>query len=141
MKLDCIEFARSRAYPPRVSAFTRPFWEGLAEGRWQTTGCASCDKLTFPPKPVCPHCWSDQMTWRAMPSAGTLYSWTRIHAAPSVFVAEAPYVVGIVDLDGGLRIAARLIERDGVPPRVGERVEVVTLKYVDGPLFGARLVA
>lgn len=141
MKLDCIEFARPRAYPPRVSAFTRPFWDGLAEGLWRTTGCTACGKLTFPPKAVCPHCWSDAMTWRALPAGGTLYSWTRIHAAPSAFVAETPYAVCIVDLDGGLRIAARLIERDGTPPRVGDRVDMISLLYQDGPLFGARPVA
>ena len=31
--LESIAVARTRAYPPRVSAFTQTFWEGLREGR------------------------------------------------------------------------------------------------------------
>jgi uncharacterized OB-fold protein len=136
--LALIPVERERAYPPRVSAFTQPFWEGLRSGRWQTTCCEACGKATFPPKPVCPHCWSERMAWRPIPSRGTLYSWTRIHAAPKVFVAEAPYAVGVVDLDNGLRLATRLVERDGRPLACGMPVELVVLQYTDGPLLAAR---
>jgi uncharacterized protein len=146
MTLDTISVARARAYPPRISAFTQPFWQGLAQGRWQTTCCDACGKFTFPPKPICPHCWSDKMQWKDLSKRGTLYSWTRIHAAPKVFTDEAPYAVCVVDLDIGLpglpnlRIATRLIEREGVELRCGIPVEVVALQYEDGPLFASRPV-
>ena len=90
MTLEMIPVGRTRAYPPRVSAFTQPFWEGLRAGRWQSTCCEACGKSTFPPKPVCPHCWSDRMAWKDLAARGTLYSWTRIHSAPKVFVDEGP---------------------------------------------------
>lgn len=138
--LQSIPVTRRRAYPPRVSAFTRTFWEGLREGRWQTTCCAACGKFTFPPKPVCPHCWTEQMAWKPLGARGTLYSWTRIHAAPKVFVEEAPYAVCVVDLDVGLRIATRLVERDGRPFTCDMAVELVVLQYEDGPLLAARPV-
>jgi uncharacterized OB-fold protein len=142
MTLPIVPVPRARSYPPRVSAFTQPFWEGLAQGRWQTTSCEDCGRLTFPPKPVCPHCWGERMVWKALPSRGTLYAWTRIHSAPKVFTDEAPYAVGIVDLDlqGGLRIAARLLEDPRKPLACGMGVEVVVLGYEDGPLFAARAV-
>src|SRR5205823_13128109 len=82
MTLELIPVARPRAYPPRVSAFTQPFWNGLRAGQWQTTCCEACGKYTFPPKPVCPHCWSERMAWKDLGARGTLYSWTRIHSAP-----------------------------------------------------------
>lgn len=138
MTLDSISVARKRAYPPRVSAFTQPFWQGLAQGKWQSTCCEACGKFTFPPKPVCPHCWSDRMRWADLDMRGTLYSWTRIHAAPKVFVDEAPYAVCVVDLDIGLRIATRLIEREGVEFKPGIPMEIVVLQYEDGPLFASR---
>jgi uncharacterized OB-fold protein len=59
-----------------------------------------------------------------------------IHAAPAVFRAEAPYRVGIVDLDEGLRIATRILCE--APPALDASVEIVVLRYVDGPLFAAR---
>jgi uncharacterized OB-fold protein len=133
LRLDAV-----RAYPPRVSAFTRDFWSALDQGRWITTRCKACDRQTFPPKPVCPHCWSADIEWSDLGTRGTLYSWTRIHAAPAVFSAEAPYAVGIVDLDEGIRLACRLVERDRRPPQIGQVVEMLVLRYRAGPIFAAR---
>lgn len=130
-----------RAYPPRTSVFTKTFWDGLAQGRWQTTCCEACGKQTFPPRPICPHCWSDSVVWSPLSARGTLYSWTRIHAAPAVFAAEAPYAVGIVDLDSNIRLACRLLDTPGVEWRPGMAVEMAVLQYEDGPLFAARAVA
>lgn len=139
MTLEMIPVARERAYPPRVSAFTKPFWEGLAKGTWQSTCCDACGKFTFPPKPVCPHCWSDKMAWKPLTSKGTLYAWSRIHSAPTVFIDEAPYAVCVVDLDIGLRIATRLVEGVGGSDfQCGTPVELVVLQYRDGPLLGSR---
>lgn len=134
--LPSLPVAGQRSYPPRVSTFTRPFWDGLRRGQWQTTSCKDCGRQTFPPKPVCPHCWSGQMEWTALPAHGTLYSWTRIHAAPTAFAGETPYAIGIVDLDCGLRLACRLV--DGVQPSIGMAVEMAVLQFDDGPLFAAR---
>jgi uncharacterized OB-fold protein len=138
MTLESIPVARTRAYPPRVSAFTQPFWEGLRAGKWQSTCCEACGKSTFPPKPVCPHCWSDRMAWKDLAARGTLYSWTRIHSAPKVFVDEAPYAVCVVDLENGLRIATRLVDLPGKEFQCGMPVELVVLQYEDGPLLGSR---
>lgn len=140
MKLDIISVATPRVYPPRVSEFTRPFWNALAEGRFITTQCRSCEKFSFPPKPICPHCWSADVAWNELRSSGSLYSWTRIHAAPAAFAVEAPYVVGIVDLDQGVRLACRLVTHERVEWVVGARVEMVVLAYQDGPLLAARPV-
>lgn len=96
--------------------------------------------MTFPPKPVCPHCWSTKVSWCSLGSRGTLYSWTRIHAAPAAFSGEAPYAVGIVDLDDGVRLACRLSEREGSDLKVGQRVEMQVLLYEDGALFAAKSI-
>jgi uncharacterized OB-fold protein len=141
MTLPIIPVARARAYPPRVSAFTKVFWEGLADGQWQTTRCEACGKFTFPPKKICPHCWSDRMRWAELDDHGVLYSWTRVHAAPQAFADETPYALGIVDLDIGLRIATRLVEMEGVALVPGITMRVVVLKYEDGPLLACRPTA
>lgn len=138
MNLEAISIARKRSYPPRVSAFTQPFWQGLQMRRWQTTCCDACGKFSFPPKPVCPHCWSEKVSWQALSTRGTLYSWTRIHFAPSAFVPEAPFAVGIVDLEVGLRLATRVIDAPGHALTPGIPVDMVALLYEDGPLFAAR---
>lgn len=138
MSLSQLPIDSDRAYPPRLSEFTTTFWSALGEGRWVTTRCLNCSRQTFPPRPVCPHCWSPDVEWSDLGTRGTLYSWTRIHAAPAVFAGEAPYAVGIVDLEDGIRLACRLVEREEAPLRVGQPVEMLVLRYRDGPLFGAR---
>jgi uncharacterized OB-fold protein len=127
---------RRRAFPPRMSEFTRRFWQGLAAGRFETTRCDDCARLTFPPKPFCPHCWSQRVTWVPLSGNGKLYSQTVVHAAPAAFQDEVPYRVGIVDLIEGVRIATRVLA--DIEPKLDTAVEIVVLSYRDGPLFAAR---
>jgi uncharacterized protein len=134
--LEIIDIARSRAYPPRVSAFTRRFWDGLAEGRLQTTQCAACGRFSFPPKFFCPHCWHREVAWAPLSGRGRLYAATAVHAAPMVFRDEAPYRVGIVDLEEGLRLATRMLGAEAIP--LDAAVQLVALRYTDGALFAAR---
>ena len=138
MTLPVLKIAGKRPYPPRVSEFTRTFWQGLADGQFLTTRCTECAKPSFPPKPFCPHCWSERIEWVPLQPMGRVYSSTVMHAVPAYFRHEAPYRVGTVDLDDGLRIATRLL---GVEAgfAVGARAEIVVLAYDDGPLFAARV--
>lgn len=138
MTLPTIDMQAMRAYPPRVSEYTKTFWDALGAGRWTTSWCKACGRSTFPPKPVCPHCWSPDVQWSELSTRGTLYSWTRVHAAPAAFGAEAPYAVGIVDLSDGVRLACRLVEDGARALRIGQAVDMVVLRYQDGPLFAAR---
>jgi len=141
MSLPVVRMQGARPWPPRRSEFTEHFWRALAEGRFVTTRCAKCARPSFPPKPFCPHCWHAAVEWAPLSPAGTVYSSTVVHAVPAVFRHEAPYRVGIVDLDDGVRIATRLlgVEEDGFA--VGERAEIVVLAYDDGVLFAARVRA
>jgi uncharacterized OB-fold protein len=137
MSLPFIEIASRRSYPPRITAFTRIFWEALSRGSFVTSKCEACDRKTFPPKPICPHCWSGQIIWVDLSPRGTLYSATTVHAAPAAFASEVPYRVGIVDLTDGLRIATKIV---GDPVPLDSKVEIVVLRFEDGPLFAARPV-
>jgi len=139
-RVPIIAMQGRRAYPPRQSAVTERFWRALAEGRFVTTACRDCRRLTFPPKDFCPHCWSRQVEWVPAPARGRLYSRTTVHAAPSVFAGEVPYQLCVADLDGGVRIATRLVEASA-DQALDAPVEVVALHYDDGPLFAVRPLA
>lgn len=134
--LPILSCAGARPIAPRQSAFSRRFWESLAEGAFSTTACGDCALPAFPPRPFCPHCWSDNVEWRRLSGRGKLYSQTRVHAAAGAFVHEAPYRLALVDLAEGLRVATRLIASE--PPPLDSEVEIVVLSYDDGPLFAAR---
>jgi uncharacterized protein len=137
MTMAIIPVGHARRYPPRVTAFTEPFWAGLLNGEFRVTRCAKCASLSFPPKPICPHCWTDEVRWEVIGTRGTLYSWTRVHAGPAIFECDLPYAIGIIDLDIGLRLACPLYG-EAVDWVCGQRMELVTLAHEDGPYFAAQ---
>ena len=98
------------------------------------SGAHNTTASNIPPKPICPRCLSRQVDWQPVSPRGLLYSHTVVHIAPEIFAAEAPYAVGIVDLEGGLRIAMRVL---GAPAllRVGQAGKLVGLRHPDGPYF------
>jgi len=52
---------------------------------------------------------------------GVIYTETIVHAAPEQYAADAPYQLAIIELDGGGRITARMLNR----AQIGERVTFV----------------
>ncbi|HYF61104.1 MAG TPA: Zn-ribbon domain-containing OB-fold protein [Burkholderiaceae bacterium] len=138
-RLAEVAMAGPRPLAPRVSAFTRPFWDALAEGRLTTTRCRTCGRLGFPPRNLCRDCWGRDLEWATLSPRGTLYSFTRVHVVPGAFRADAPYAIGLVDLADGPRLMCRLVGEVGTGDLDGP-VEMLVLRYEDGPLFGARVV-
>lgn len=127
-------------YPPKRSAFTSIFWQELERGVFQTTQCDSCGRMSFPPKPFCPHCWNRAIRWSVLAPQGVVYSATRIHASPQLFRAESPYLVCILDLQDGVRLATKLLSQSPPAEVIGRRAELVVQRYADGPLFAAQLL-
>lgn len=136
MTMPIVAVGHPRRYPPRVTEFTRPFWDALSLGRFLVTRCQSCGHHSFPPKPICAKCWTDRITWDEIETLGVIYSWTRVYAGPAIFDADLPYAIGVVDLDCGVRLAAPLVG-DG-PWNCGMKIELVSMAFEDGPLVGAR---
>jgi uncharacterized OB-fold protein len=56
-----------------------------------------------------------------MPRDGVVYTETIVHAPPELYAADAPYQLAILELDGGGRITARILDR----AQIGERVTFV----------------
>jgi uncharacterized OB-fold protein len=77
---------------------------------------------------------------------GRLYSSTVIHAAPPGF--EAPYAVGYVDIEHGLRVFAHL-ETGVAAPAIGDEVELTVAPlrrdaaggWLSGPQYRRRAAA
>jgi uncharacterized protein len=137
MTLAIIRKAGNRPYPPRLTEFTMPFWTELSNGRFMLSCCEDCAHRSFPPKKICPICWSKRIGWTEHDGRGVIYSHAQVHAAPAYFQNELPFRVCVVDLRNGPRIATRLIEAtDG--GLFGAAVGLVTLQYDDGALFAAR---
>jgi len=80
--------------------------------------------MAFPPRLVCPGCGSKEFETVKLPDTGTILTYTVIRVPPSQFVDEAPYAVGIVELDGGTRITAQISDCPLDTIQIGQKVKV-----------------
>lgn len=94
---------------PRPTADSQPFWDGLHEGKYLLQSCAACGKVRHYPCSVCPHCYSMKVVWVESTRQASLHSWTIAHHAfHPHFREQVPYVIGLADLEEGVRVNAVL---------------------------------
>lgn len=80
------------------------FYKSLTQGKLMAGKCSKCDKIHLPPRPLCDNCYDTQFEWITIPNKGTLLTYTVIHIAPPQFQNLTPYTIGILELEGGLKI-------------------------------------
>jgi uncharacterized OB-fold protein len=97
-----IEGARTMS---EQSPFTiEQFYKHILQGKLMGGKCKKCGKIHLPPRPFCDNCFSKELEWVELPKNGKLLTYTVIHVAPAQFQGMAPYAVGIVQLENGVKI-------------------------------------
>lgn len=104
--------------------------------------CRGCGTPYFPAPAQCrnPDCVGSDLEAHGFGGGGTLWSYSVANFAPPAphkFDAPfRPYVIGVVDLDEGLRVVGQMAG-DVVGMRVGARVELVVdpVYHEDGKAF------
>ena len=71
------------------------------------------------------------LEWKATSGKGELYSFTITHVPTPGFEARAPYVIGMIELDEGVRIIANLINIEIDEVQIGMRMKVAWEKLSD----------
>jgi uncharacterized OB-fold protein len=96
-----------------LQAFTiEQFYKNIGQKRLLGGKCRRCGKIHLPPRPLCDNCLSTDFEWVELPKTGKLITYTIIHVAPTQFQSMAPYAVGIVQLENGVKIPGMI---RGVP--------------------------
>lgn len=110
------------------------FYEFLAEGKLMASHCLECGALHLPPRPVCPYCRGSHVDWAETSGRGKLVAFTS-GAAPSAerFGRDIPYVSGIVELEEGVQISARILSGDARPPRELQIGTPLTAEFIRRP--------
>lgn len=105
---------------PVATPTSRPFWQGLREGRIRVQHCAECGASVFYPRNRCNHCLSDRLEWRDIDGAATLYTYTIARQPTSPhFADEVPQRLAVVELAGGVRMTTTLVNVADQDIRVG----------------------
>ena len=96
-----------------------PMLAFLEKGQIPATKCRKCKTLSFPPRADCLNCRSNQVDWVPLDGSAKLVTFTQVHFAPPSFQQDTPYMLGVAELDNGLRVFAPIsseVEKDTLKP-------------------------
>ena len=104
------------------------FYQYLGEKKLMASRCRKCQALYLPPHSLCAKCKGDDMEWVELKGNGKLAAFAAISVGPTSTIEEGydrnnPYLVGIVQLDEGPKISARVL---GIDPGKPESIKVGT---------------
>jgi uncharacterized OB-fold protein len=92
--------------------------------RMEAVKCEACGAMAFPPRVVCPKCGARKFVPAKLAEAGRLLTYTVIRVPPQPFEDQAPYAVGIAELDDGVNLTAQVVDCDFDALKVGMRVRL-----------------
>lgn len=112
----------------------------LNEEKLMGSRCKKCKALSVPPRSICVKCYSSEMEWVEMNGTGQLAAFTCITVAPPSMMAQGydrkhPYCSGVVELEEGARVDARIEGVDATRPediKIGMPLRVKFLHQVEG---------
>jgi uncharacterized protein len=116
--------------PVAEGVFTWPSDEPRLIG----TRCSACGIVTFPAQGSCPRCASTAMEEHLLARRGRLWAWTTQEFPPPsppyagpTGKAFVPFGVGYVELDGEVKVEARLTESSPEVLHHGMEMELVVV--------------
>ena len=97
-------------WPVEAKEFNRiwPFYENLKQGRFTTTKCKDCGHVAYPPRVICPKCYSENLEYIDLPKKGkVIVCSAEEKGVPLGF--QAPLIHAVIDL--GVNPVKRLLTR------------------------------
>ena len=92
--------------------------------RLEAGKCKNCGFVAFPPRLVCPRCQSRAFETVGLADAGKIITYTVIRVPPHPFADQAPYALGIIELDDGVRLMGQVVDCGFDDLKIGKRVRV-----------------
>ena len=92
---------------PDMDDLAVQFYAECARGRLHFQRCKACNTWRHLPRHGCAACGSPDWEWSPSTGRGRVFSWTVTHQAPFPGFAT-PYIVAVIELEEGVRMAAGL---------------------------------
>ena len=126
-------------WPLQAKEFNRvhKFYENLKEGRFTTTKCKDCGHVAYPPRVICPECYSENLEWIDLPKEGTVLVFTeQVRGVPLGF-EPPPLIHAWIDLGDDSpvkRILSRIINCPVGKLKEGAKVKLVVFDVPAHPM-------
>jgi len=123
---------------PEATPVSAPFWDALREHRIRIQYSPSSGHYVFYPRLLAPGTLADDLKWRQISGAGTLYTFTVTNwpTAPP-WADSLPQLLAVVQWDEGPRITTEMVGVEPAGLSVGMRVRPV---FCDHPALGVTLL-
>lgn len=115
-------------------ALSRPYWNGLREGRLLVQRCEACATWQFGPEWLCHHCHAFDPPWEEVAPRGRIYSWERVwHPAHQALKSHGPYLAVLIELPevGNVRMVGNLLGDPQQEVEIGTEVVGVFEHHAD----------
>jgi uncharacterized OB-fold protein len=125
-------------WPLEAKEFNRiyEFYENLKAGRFTTTKCKKCGRIAYPPRIICPECYSEELEYIDLPKKGKVIVFTeQLRGVPLGF--EAPLIHAWIDLGTNSpvkRILSRIINCPAGQLKEGDEVRFVVFDVPSHPI-------
>jgi len=110
------------------------YWREIPQRyRLEAKKCKKCGIIIFPPRLICPECKNREFEDTKLAENGKILTYTIIRVPPHQFVDQAPYAVGIAELDDGVKLTGQIVDCDFEDLKIGQRVKIEFRKiYEEG---------
>jgi uncharacterized OB-fold protein len=99
---------------------TAPFWEACNRGEFLLQRCNSCSKFQYHYRAQCSHCWSSDIADFPSSGEGTVWTFSTVYKNNTVHYKDStPYVVAVVELEGGVKVFGNVLECDPEAVEIG----------------------
>ena len=90
--------------------------------RMEALKCTKCNYIAFPKRLICPECGSTEFEDMNLSGKGKLETFTIIRTPPEGFVDQAPYAVGLIELEEGKLIMGQITDCDPEKIKIGDKL-------------------
>jgi len=118
---------------PGIEDYDKGFWSHTSKSQLVVQSCSHCNKVRFPPRPMCPSCHCLEHKWEKVSGKGEVWSFVvpRPPLLPA-FEEISPYAVGLISLEehpfirmvGRLKVEEAQKNDDFELIKIGSKVEV-----------------
>jgi hypothetical protein len=111
---------------PVPNSDSEKFWEGCKKHELLLQKCDHCSSYRYPPRSICPNCFSVETTWDKVSGKGEVYTYTiaRVPLNPA-WEPDIPYTLAVVLLDEGVKMVTNIVDCQPEDVKIGMKVEVV----------------
>ncbi len=108
------------------------YWREIPQRyRYEANKCSNCGKINFPPRLICPECQGREFETTKLAERGKVLTYTIIRVAPQQFVDQAPFAVGIIELEDGVRLMGQIVDCDIDLIKIDQKVKLEFRKIYD----------